>query len=184
MSLLPQELGGAQEQPGSQLPAHDVGPLVDEKREVAVALDPLGEVRVDDGLARGPDHHRFLELLAATMGDDGQFGTESFDVLGLAPQVALGDEQREVGVGHPGRLDPAVDLGLHPLPDGVAVGADDHGPPDRPVVGQFGLGHDVLVPAGEVVCLRGENAFGHVPADATGAGAGAGNGPRPGVTGC
>ena len=55
-------------------------------------------------------------------------------------QVALGDEQREVGVGHPGRLDAGVDLGLHPLPDGVAVGTDDHGAPHRPVVGQLGLG--------------------------------------------
>ena len=29
VALLPQELGGPQEQPGPQLPAHDVGPLVD-----------------------------------------------------------------------------------------------------------------------------------------------------------
>ena len=38
----------------------------------------------------------------------------------------------------------------------VAVRPDDHRAPHRTVVGQLGLGHHVLVPAGEVVGLRGE----------------------------
>ena len=42
----------------------------------------------------------------------------------------------------------------------VAVGADDHRAAHRPVVGQLGLGDDVLVPAGEVVGLGGEH-LGH-----------------------
>ena len=72
-------------------------------------------------------------------------------------QVALRDEQREVDVLGAGRLDAEVDLGLHPLPDGVAVGPDDHRAPHRAVVGQLGLGDDVLVPAGEVLGLGGED---------------------------
>ena len=53
---------------------------------------------------------------------------------------------------------------LHPLPDGVAVRADDHRAPHRAVVGQLGLGDDVLVPAGEVLGLRGEHgSLGHGP---------------------
>ena len=98
MALLPEELGRAQEQAGAQLPAHDVGPLVQQQRQVAVALDPLGHVLADDRLAGGPHDDRLVELLAAGVGDDGQLGAEALDVLGLAPQVALGDEQREVGV--------------------------------------------------------------------------------------
>ena len=39
----------------------------------------------------------------------------------------------------------------------VAVRPDDHGAAHRAVVGQLGLGDHVLVPAGEVVRLRGEN---------------------------
>ena len=104
VALLPEELGGAQEQPGPQLPAHDVGPLVDQQREVPVALHPLGEVAVDDGLAGGPHHHRLLQLLAAAVGHDRQLRAEALDVLGLVAQVGLGDEQREVGVLAPAAL--------------------------------------------------------------------------------
>ena len=106
-------------------------------------------------------------LLPAPVSHDGELRGEAFDMLRLPSQVAFGDEQRKVGVRHPGGLDPAVDLRLHPLPDGVAVGTDDHRPPDGAVVGQLGFGHDVLVPAGEVGRL-GEDALRHVPADATG----------------
>ena len=77
-------------------------------------------------------------------------------------QVALGDEQREVGVLGAGRLDAGVDVGLHALPDGVAVGTDDHRAAHRSVVGQLRLGLDVLVPAREVVRLGGEHgSLGH-----------------------
>jgi formate hydrogenlyase subunit 3/multisubunit Na+/H+ antiporter MnhD subunit len=56
-----------------------------------------------------------------------------------------------------GGLDAPVDLGLHPLPDGVAVRTDDHGAAHGPVVGELGLGDHVLVPPREVVCLRCED---------------------------
>ena len=78
------------------------------------------------------DDERLLELLAAGVGDDGELGGEALDVLGLASQVALGDEEREVGVLVAGRLDPAVELALEQLPDAVAVGADDHRPRTGP----------------------------------------------------
>ena len=90
---------------------------------------------------------RLLELLAAAVGDDGELGAEALDVLGLPVQERLGDEQREVGVLGAGGLDAGVDLGLHPLPDGVAVGPDHHRAPHRAVLGQLGLGDHVLVPA-------------------------------------
>ena len=41
VAFLPEELGRAQEQPGAHLPAHDVAPLVDEQRQIAIALNPV-----------------------------------------------------------------------------------------------------------------------------------------------
>lgn len=47
VALLPQELAAADEGRGVlELPAHHVGPLVQAQRQVAVAADPLREVRV------------------------------------------------------------------------------------------------------------------------------------------
>ncbi len=40
--LLPEELGGAEEEPGPLLPADDVRPLVDEDGQVAPGVDPVG----------------------------------------------------------------------------------------------------------------------------------------------
>ncbi len=98
VTLLPEELAGAQEEARAQLPAHDVRPLVEEQRKVAVALDPLGHELADDGLARRSHDDRLVELLAAGDGDHRQLGAEALDVLGLPLEVRLGDEQREVGV--------------------------------------------------------------------------------------
>ena len=41
MTFLPQEFGGAQEDSRSQLPSHDVRPLVEQQRQIAVTVDPL-----------------------------------------------------------------------------------------------------------------------------------------------
>ena len=93
-------------------------------------------------------------------GDDGQLGAEPLDVLGLALEVRLGDEEREVGVLGAARLDAGVDLGLHPLPEPVAVRADHHGSADRTVLGELRLVQDVLVPAGEVFSLGRQDRHG------------------------
>jgi hypothetical protein len=53
--LLPQELGGAQEEACAQLPAHDVVPQVEQQRQVAIRLDPVLDLLGDDRLARRPD---------------------------------------------------------------------------------------------------------------------------------
>ena len=155
--LLPQELAGAQEEPWPQLPADHVGPLVQQQGQVAVALDPLGHELADDGLTRRAHDDRLFELLASCHRDHGKFRAESLDVLRLALEVGLGDEQREVGVLCPARLDAGIDLCLHPFPDRIAVGPDDHRAADRTVVGQLRFRQHVLVPAGKVVRSRREN---------------------------
>ena len=77
-------------------------------------------------------------------------GREALDVLGFLVQEALGDEQREVGVHVPGRLEHVVERALHPLPDAVAVRADDHAAAHGRVVGQLGAQDDFVVPGAEV----------------------------------
>ena len=140
--FLPQELRGAQEQPRAHLPADDVAPLVEQHRQVAVALDPFREHAVDDRLRRRPHDQRLLErrgridldgtlaLFACRpqprMCDERNLLRESFDVLGLLREVAHRDEEREVGVLVAARLDHVVERALHQLPDAVAVRPDDH----------------------------------------------------------
>jgi hypothetical protein len=103
--LLPEELGRAQEQPRHLLPADDVRPLVDQDRQVAPRLHPLGVHRADDRLGRRPDDEPLLELLVAAVRHPGHLRREALDVLGLLHQQALGDEQREVGVDVAGGLE-------------------------------------------------------------------------------
>jgi hypothetical protein len=145
--LLPEELRGAQEQPRAQLPAHHVCPLVEQQRQVTVA---------DDRLRRRPHDERLLQLLAAGLGHHRKLGGEALHVVGLAAQVGLGDEQREVGVVVARGLDPRIELGDQQLPDPVAVWADDHRSLDRSAVGQLRLDDELVVPGGEVLGLRGD----------------------------
>jgi hypothetical protein len=126
-----------------------------------IAVDPLRDVAVDDCLARWAHDRGLLELLAAAMGDDRKLGAEALDVLGLATQVALRNQQREVGVLHAGRLDPRVELLLQVLPDRERPRPDHHRPPHWPVVGQLGLRDHLLVPPREILRLSCEDRLGH-----------------------
>ncbi len=163
VAFLPEEFGGAQEQARAQLPAHHVGPLVDQQRQVAPALNPAREEMADDGLRGGPDDVRLFQFLAAGDGHHGQFGRETLHVLGLFAQEALRNQQREIGILVAGGLEAAVELLLEALPDGVAVGLDDHAALD-----DFGglrhvsLEDNVLVPGSEILGARGDGGFGHV----------------------
>nr|BFF23920.1 hypothetical protein GCM10025732_18850 [Glycomyces mayteni] len=147
VALLPQELRGAQEQAGAQLVAHDVAPLVEQQGQVAVGVHPLRHVLADDGLGGGADRELLFELLAAAVRDHPQLGREALDVVGLAGEVGLGDEQGERGVLRAGLLDAGVHLGRHALPQGEAGRTDHLRAARRPVLCQLGLGDDVLVPA-------------------------------------
>ena len=62
MPFLPQELCSPKEWSGTHLPAHDIGPLVDQERKVTVGVDPLPIHMPDDGLGGRPDHQGLLEL--------------------------------------------------------------------------------------------------------------------------
>ncbi len=163
--LLPQELGGAQEQARAQLPADDVVPQVHEQRQVPVGLDPVLDRVRDDRLRRRPDGERLLELLAARVGHPRDLRVEALDVLGFLLQQRLGHEQREVDVAVARALDVPVQLVAHRLPDRVAVRPDDHAAAHRGVVRQLRLEDHVVVPAGKVLRLAvdagAETGLGH-----------------------
>ncbi len=61
VTFLPKKLARPKKHPRAHLPAHHVGPLVDEHRQIAVALNPPAEVMPDDGLAGGPNDVRLFE---------------------------------------------------------------------------------------------------------------------------
>src|SRR3712207_9095306 len=62
VAFLPEELERTQEQARAHLPPDHVRPLVDEQRQVAVALHPLREHRVDDRLRRRRSEEHTSEL--------------------------------------------------------------------------------------------------------------------------
>jgi hypothetical protein len=58
VAFLPKELRGAQEQTRAHFPADDIGPLVDQDRQVAVGLHPLRVAGADDCLGCWPNDQR------------------------------------------------------------------------------------------------------------------------------
>ena len=162
VALLPEKLGGAQEHARAQLPADDVGPLVDQHRQIAIALNPLREEVADDGFRSRADDVGLFQLLAARDGDHGQLGRKAFHVLGFLLQKALRDQQRKIDVLMAGGLEAIVELALQHFPDGIAVGLDDHAAfDDFGRLGHVAMQHDVLVPGGEVLAAWSDGRFGH-----------------------
>ena len=156
MPLLPEEFESAKKEPCAHLPADDVRPLVDQYRQVAIALHPLRVHGVDDRLRSRTDDERLFKLFAAAVGDDGGLGCETFDVLGLLVQKTLGNEEREVRVLVAGVLEHRVELVLHPLPDPVTARPDHHATANRRVIGELGAQHDLVVPGAEVFGAFGQ----------------------------
>ena len=83
VSFLPEELGRPQERPRHLLPAHDVRPLVEQDRQIAPRLDPLGVHRADDRFGCRADDQLLLELLAAAVRHIRHLRREALDVLGF-----------------------------------------------------------------------------------------------------
>ena len=159
VALLPEELGGAQEESRAMFPAHHVAPLVDLHREIAPRVDPVGVHGADDRLAGRPHREALLEVLAAATGDPRDLRIEALDVVRLLLQVRLRDEQREVHVLVTGALDHVVERALDVLPQRKAVRTDDHAAAYGRVVGKLGTTDDVRVPAVEILALRRDPLF-------------------------
>src|SRR6185437_2541587 len=87
---------------------------------------------------------------AAAVGDDGQFGRKAGDVALLLLDEAAGNQERKGGIDVAGGFEALVERGGDVLPEGPAVGADDHAAADGRVIGQFGAEDELVVPFGKV----------------------------------
>ena len=59
--FLPQEFRSAQEQSGPHFPAHNIGPLIDQDRQVAIRLHPLRVGCANDCLRRRPNNQWLVQ---------------------------------------------------------------------------------------------------------------------------
>ena len=174
VAFLPEEFCGAQEQARAHLPAHHVGPLVHEEGKVAVALDPALVGVPDDGFGGGANDEFFLEfgvgvdhhspsvgvVLQTVMRHHRALLGEALHMRRFLAQVALGDEQREVGVDVARVLEHAVKHVLHPFPNRKPVRLDDHAPLHVAVLGEVRLHNELVVPFA-VVFFAGSELAGH-----------------------
>ena len=128
VSFLPEEFGRAQEQPRPHFPADDVGPLVDQDRQVAIRLDPAGVGGADDRFAGRPHDQRFFERTGGNqpavgtgfesmVRDDRTFLGKALDMFRLFFQEAHRNEQRKVGIFVSRLLEHAVQHALHVFPE-------------------------------------------------------------------
>ena len=158
VALLPPELPGAQEGAGRLFPADDGAPLVIQHGQLPVALQYIVPVVAEHGLRGGPEGQPLLQLLAAAHGDPRHLRGEALHQLALLLQQALRDQHRHRHVDVSGLFEHPVHDALDVLPDGVAVGPQDHEALHGGVVHQLRLQADVGVPLGEVH-LHGGDGF-------------------------
>ena len=170
MPLLPQEFGRTQEQARTHFPAHDIGPLVTQNRQVAVRLYPIfigipdnrfGSRAHDQLLFQfriGIDHDAFAVriILQAIMRHYRALFGKALHMVGLLAEKGLGDKQREIGIFMAGLLEHRVQLALHLLPNRVTVRFDHHAPPDGRPFGQTRFYHQIVIPLRVVLFPRGQ----------------------------
>ena len=168
VSLLPEELRCTQEQTGPQFPADNVCPLVDQHRQVAIALHPLRVHRPDDRFGCRTNHQGFLERagrhepsfgsrLKPVMRYDGAFLGKTFDVLGFFLQETERNEEGEIRVNVPRRLEFPVEAIAHVLPESHTPRLDDHAAAHWTDLGEVCSTNNLLIPFRVVLHPRGLN---------------------------
>jgi len=130
---------------------------IHQKSAIALAVSSiLAGASVPAQAQDAPSTTALGEVFVTASRDPCHLRREPCDVVLLLQQQAFGDQQREVGVDVPGRLDADVELALQMLPHRIAVRPDDHEALDRGVVGEFGLADDVEVPLRKIDGLLGD----------------------------
>jgi hypothetical protein len=76
-----------------------IGPLVDQKRKVSVALNPLSEHVVDNCFTCGADDQSLFKLFASADCDQGKLRTEAFHMARLFLNERIGNELRGENTG-------------------------------------------------------------------------------------
>ena len=154
MAFLPEELSCANEGCGVlELPTDDVGPLVDQKGQVTVRSDPLGETRVHDCLTSRSDCNGLGHLALATLCDPGDFGSETFNMGLFFVESGLSHKHGEVAVLYTVGLELGIGEGCDLLPNEEGCRAQDVATRDVVVFDQLRLRDNLRVPLTEVLFL-------------------------------
>jgi hypothetical protein len=161
VAFLPVELERAQEQAGAHFPAHNIAPLVNQNRQIAVRFNPLGIHRTDDGFRGGADNQRFFQLFTTAVGDDCQLWREAFDMLLLFLQEGHGDQQGEGSVDVPGSLKAPVKCLLDVFPQCPTVRTYHHAAAYGRIIGHFCPLNNLVIPLGEILALGWEFVVAH-----------------------
>ncbi len=130
----------AEKQSRPHFPTHDVGPLVDQERQVPVAPDPPCKCGADDGLRCRPDdiglgqftarNHPTVLQFKPVVRDHGAFRGEALDMGGFLFEVTHRNEQRKIGIFVACRFKVGIELALDRFPDPVTPGLDHHAATD------------------------------------------------------
>ena len=101
VALLPQEFTRTEEGGGVlELPPDHVGPLIELEGQIAMALDPVRECGVHDGLGGGTDGDGLVQFAVTGLGHPGHLGSESLDVILLLFETILRHKEGKVRVLH------------------------------------------------------------------------------------
>ena len=137
MSLLPKELGSPQKKSGSLFPTHHVSPLVDQNREISVAIDPL-RIHVSNHCFGSWTNDQWLfQLFTPAYGHHRTLWAESLNMLSFSVQELLWNQQWEVGIYMSRFFEHSVQPSLHRFPDRKSARANDHASLDRSVISQL-----------------------------------------------
>ena len=151
VSLLPQELSGAQEGSGLLLPAYHGAPLVIYLGQVTVGVDIVLVKIAEKRLGRGPHAQTLLQLRQPSVRHPGYLRGKALHMILFLLKKAFRNEHGHIDIFHARFLEPLVQLLLDQLPDRVAVGLDRHAALHARILDQLRLLHHVGVPLGEIL---------------------------------
>ena len=138
VAFLPEKLACTQEQFGGfGFPAYDVAPLVNFKRQIPPAANPLAKHGVHYGFAGGSNSQFLFQWCVSALCNPCDFWSETFKVLGFFFEEAFGDEHGEIDVSVSGGFDFLVNDFLDFLPNRVGVWANNHAAFDGRVICKF-----------------------------------------------
>ena len=170
MPLLPEEFGCTEKEPGTHLPTHYIGPLVDKDRQVTVRLYPV-LVRIPDDGFGSRTHDKLLFEFRIRVHDDtlpvgivhqavvrhhGALLGETLHMVGLTAEKRLGYEKREIGIDMARLLEHVVQSPVHLLPDGISVWLYHHASANSRTFGKTRLHHEVVVPLRIILGTAGQ----------------------------
>ena len=150
MSLLPEELGGAEERTGRLFPTYHVYPLIIKLGKVSVGVDYILEVVAEKCLGSGANHQSFRKSILTADCNHSALGSEARYVILFLLEKALGDKHRHIDIFVSECLESGVKLLLYIFPDSVAVGADDHASLYARIVNQLCLLYYVGIPLSKI----------------------------------